>query len=225
MAITREQIYHVANALDSEGVRPTLAAVRRRLGCGSFTTLSEALNEWKLIHGARTLQKIQEPLPEQLLEKTQVLWSLALDLATHRFNQDKEAIEEKTREKENYYAELERLAEEHDKELKASKAGIEQLRQELTTLTQRLSVETDESKLLRQSLVASETARKVSERHSEELRTELDRAHQHTEQLQLSLATLTTGFESMQDRLLKQGDKSTKNNLNQSKSAHKEVQI
>ena len=44
MAVTREQIFAVADELDAAGQKPTLAAVRKALGGGSFTTISEAMN-------------------------------------------------------------------------------------------------------------------------------------------------------------------------------------
>ena len=47
MAITKQDILAVADALDAEGVKPTLAAVRKKLGGGSFSTISEAMKEWK----------------------------------------------------------------------------------------------------------------------------------------------------------------------------------
>ena len=47
MAITKEQIFAVADDLDAAGQNPTLASVRKQLGGGSFTTISEAMNEWR----------------------------------------------------------------------------------------------------------------------------------------------------------------------------------
>ncbi|EBG1931025.1 KfrA, partial [Salmonella enterica] len=41
MAITEEQIMRAADELDQEGQNPTLARVRKKLGGGSFTTISE----------------------------------------------------------------------------------------------------------------------------------------------------------------------------------------
>lgn len=40
MAITKEQIFAVADELDAAGQNPTLASVRKQLGGGSFTTIS-----------------------------------------------------------------------------------------------------------------------------------------------------------------------------------------
>jgi hypothetical protein len=41
------QIFGAADTLDAAGHHPALAAVRKALGGGSFTTISEAMNEWK----------------------------------------------------------------------------------------------------------------------------------------------------------------------------------
>ena len=47
MALTKQDIWRCADELDAEGIRPTLAAVRKKLGSGSFTTISDAMAEWK----------------------------------------------------------------------------------------------------------------------------------------------------------------------------------
>jgi Plasmid replication region DNA-binding N-term len=65
MAITRESIWTAADQLDAEGDRPTLAAIRKKLGGGSYSTISEAMTEW---HARRTQKAVQaEPVPEKLL--------------------------------------------------------------------------------------------------------------------------------------------------------------
>jgi hypothetical protein len=47
MAISKDDVFKVADAIDAAGQSPTLAAVRKALGGGSFTTISQPLNEWK----------------------------------------------------------------------------------------------------------------------------------------------------------------------------------
>ena len=89
MSITRDQIYQIANSLHADGIKPTLAAVRRRLGSGSFTTISEALNEWKIMQASATDDKISERLPDALRERVQLfsttLWREAINIASRRF--------------------------------------------------------------------------------------------------------------------------------------------
>ena len=43
MALSASEIPVIADQLDAAGTTPTLAAVRRALGGGSFTTISEAM--------------------------------------------------------------------------------------------------------------------------------------------------------------------------------------
>nr|WP_267785071.1 DNA-binding protein [Paenarthrobacter ureafaciens]MCY0975712.1 DNA-binding protein [Paenarthrobacter ureafaciens] len=60
MAISKEQIFAVADELDAAGQNPTLANVRKQLGSGSFTTISEAMNEWRA-RKASQAAPIREP--------------------------------------------------------------------------------------------------------------------------------------------------------------------
>ncbi|WP_075657552.1 DNA-binding protein [Pseudochrobactrum sp. B5] len=96
MALTKQDIWRCADELDAEGIRPTLAAVRKKLGSGSYTTISEAMAEWKNRKQASTLPA-QEPLPaafsEQLAETGNALWAIALAHANARFDEDRKHIE------------------------------------------------------------------------------------------------------------------------------------
>lgn len=96
MAITKQDIWRTADELDAEGIRPTLAAVRKKLGSGSFTTISDAMGEWKSRKQATALPA-QEPVPaavsEQLAEAGSALWAIALAHATARLEEDRKRIE------------------------------------------------------------------------------------------------------------------------------------
>lgn len=50
MAITKEQIFAVADKLDAADQNPTLASVRKQLGGGSFTTIWGRLRKRKIKH-------------------------------------------------------------------------------------------------------------------------------------------------------------------------------
>ena len=62
MAITKDRIFEVAEAMDAAGQVPTLAAVRKAIGGGSFTTISEAMTEWKANKAAKETP-LREPAP------------------------------------------------------------------------------------------------------------------------------------------------------------------
>ena len=68
MAITKEQIFAVADELDAAGQNPTLASVRKQLGGGSFTTISEAMNEWRARKANQTTP-IHKPTPTTITKK------------------------------------------------------------------------------------------------------------------------------------------------------------
>ena len=172
MAITQEQIFTVADALDAAGQSPTLAAVRKALGGGSFTTISEAMNEWR---GRKTAQAApsREPAPQavtaRLAELGGDLWAMALDTANSRLAGEREALD-------------------------VVRVGLEAARQEAVGLADQLTFELDDAKARLESLAATEAAARgeadalreklaaVSERAASaearagELRTELDHA-------------------------------------------------
>jgi chromosome segregation ATPase len=81
MAITPEQIIETAEALAERGESPTLAAVRRELGGGSYTTISEALKGWRerrQVSQARA-EAVQVParVQEALAQAGTLVWTEA----------------------------------------------------------------------------------------------------------------------------------------------------
>lgn len=66
MAIsTFETIWQAADELEAEGIRPTLAAVRNKVGSGSFTTITSAMAEWRKRRQQEALAPA-EPLPDEI---------------------------------------------------------------------------------------------------------------------------------------------------------------
>jgi chromosome segregation ATPase len=62
---TIETIWQAADELEAEGLRPTLAAVRNKVGSGSFTTITNAMAEWRK-RRQQDARTPQEPLPEEI---------------------------------------------------------------------------------------------------------------------------------------------------------------
>ena len=92
---SQEAIWAAADALVKAGERPTLAAVRKAVGGGSFTTISEAMAEWRTRQVLA--EPIQEPAPEAVSRHAAVLaaalWAQALAIAHERLQADREALE------------------------------------------------------------------------------------------------------------------------------------
>jgi chromosome segregation ATPase len=97
MTITKERIFQIADDLDANGQNPTLALVRKNLGGGSYTTISEVMTEWRARKAAKESPVSREPLPqaaaEHLLGLGTELWAMALDLANTRLSGEYEALE------------------------------------------------------------------------------------------------------------------------------------
>ena len=92
---TKENIFQTADELDAEGQKPTLLAVRKRLGKGSYTDISAAMVEWRAQKAAKE-RPIIEPAPQTLVEKITELggqiWTSALELANGRLESERENL-------------------------------------------------------------------------------------------------------------------------------------
>lgn len=95
MALTTEQIHKVADQLHADGIKPTLAEVRKALGGGSFTTISDAMKSWR--QEQQTEQQLQQiDLPSSIDERLKSLgaemWQSAINIANERLTAEREAL-------------------------------------------------------------------------------------------------------------------------------------
>ena len=83
MALTKDDIWRAADELDEDGTRPTLAAVRKKLGRGSFTTIQDAMSEWK--HRQQESTRTSGDPPPEVGERARALaaelWVVAFSAA------------------------------------------------------------------------------------------------------------------------------------------------
>ncbi len=95
MALTTQDIHASAAALAEQGIKPTLAEVRKALGGGSFTTISEAMKSWRQDHQEEEQLK-QVELPSGITERLQSLgadmWQTAINIANERLTAEREAL-------------------------------------------------------------------------------------------------------------------------------------
>ena len=191
MAITRDQIFAVADEIDAAGQNATLAAVRKALGGGSFTTISDGMTEWKARKAARETP-LREPAPsmvaERLTELGAELWSAALELANARLDSEREALEAARLQLESDKAEAAELADQVTAELELAKAALQ-------TATIAELAARNEADGLRQALteaklkVATAEARADEiEKRADDLNAELSRVNQQNAGLVAGLA-------------------------------------
>ena len=92
---SQDEIWAAADALVKAGERPTLAAVRKAVGGGSFTTISEAMAEWRARQAVA--EPVREPAPVAVSQHAAVLvselWAQAQAIAHERLQADRETLE------------------------------------------------------------------------------------------------------------------------------------
>ena len=95
MSLTTQQIHATADQLQQDGIKPTLAEVRKALGGGSYTTISEAMKTWRAEQQeTEALQQVD--LPSSIKERLQTLgaelWQASNAVANERLQSEREAL-------------------------------------------------------------------------------------------------------------------------------------
>jgi chromosome segregation ATPase len=127
---TKEEIWVAADELMEAGQRPTLSAVRRMVGGGSYTTISEAMAEWRAKQAQPAPSK--EPAPEsiaaQASELAAAIWAQALALANERLQAERASLDAARAEMEQERAEAVELADTLAGELDQTRLDLEAAR-------------------------------------------------------------------------------------------------
>lgn len=179
MAITKEQIFQAADELDQANQHPTLAAVRKALGGGSFTTISEGMHEWRARKAAEAAP-LRDPAPQAVTDRLTELggevWAIALEMANVRLASEREALESVRVEMEGSRQEAVELADQLTQEL-------DEMTPRLQSLTAAEDAARSDAGELRESLTAVEQRAAIAEARAAELRSELDHAHEEARQM------------------------------------------
>lgn len=200
MAITNEQIFQVADELDANGQNPTLAAVRKKIGGGSYTTISEGMIKWKANKAAKETP-FREPPPQavvaQLTDLGVEIWALALEIANGRLALERENLEAARIELENDKAEAVELADQLTIELEAMQSRANSLEEEKKTA--RLENDNLREQLgdLNVRVAASEARYVETEKRAADLNTELERMNTQNSEL---LKALTGSIHAVNKR-------------------------
>lgn len=82
--ITQAQVFNAADQISTDGQQPTVAAIRTKLGTGSYTTITAMLRAWKQAStpADETLDVPQE-VTEALQRAGQIVWKAAQDHFRH----------------------------------------------------------------------------------------------------------------------------------------------
>ena len=203
-AITTERIFAAADQLDAEGENPTYKAVIKRLGGGSYSTISEAMTQWKAKKAAKE-RPATEPAPEALAVYLSdfggQVWALALEFAGKRYTADREALEAARAELEKEKAEALEAADELAAELEATKAQVTALEAaelaarkdaEAAKLEAKKEAEATQAQVagIIERATTAETRAQEIEKRANDLNAELERMHQANADLVKALAAV-----------------------------------
>ncbi|MCB2263150.1 MAG: DNA-binding protein [Candidatus Thiosymbion ectosymbiont of Robbea hypermnestra] len=133
MALTKQDIWHTADELDTEGTRPTLQAVRKRLGRGSFTTIQDAMKEWRsqqTTNDAPSAEALPEAVSEEIERAGTAIWQAAMSAAHRRLEEERQQLTTEREALEARATEATELADSLSRENEALQKELEDLRRQ-----------------------------------------------------------------------------------------------
>jgi DNA repair exonuclease SbcCD ATPase subunit len=190
MAISLQDIHAAADDIAAAGGNPTLAAVRQALGGGSFTTISEAMKEWKAKHQTQAvITPLREAAPSAISERLGAfgneVWAIALELSNARLQSEREALEQVRKDLEQSQQETGDFADQLSADLEQAQALIKQQAETLDKAGNEATTKSNE-------LESEKSARLEAERKSEIAMAGLTETHQQISALNLHINELKT---------------------------------
>lgn len=85
MAITKDQVFAIADQMFQDGIAPTLISLRAALGTGSYSTIAGFLSEWKAASRGDVVQEIDMPVE---LEPVAMTFARSYWSACHKLAQE-----------------------------------------------------------------------------------------------------------------------------------------
>ncbi len=157
---TKEEIWAAAGALVEAGERPTLSAVRKAVGGGSFTTISEAMTEWRAKQTQPEAPK--EPAPDAVLAKAKDLasdiWAQALAMSGERLKAERAALDAARAAMEQELAEAVDLADSLADDLDQARADLKSTAARADSLADEIERQAQEIERLREEVMAAREA-------------------------------------------------------------------
>jgi len=191
MAISKKAIFDAADALDAGGQRPTLAALRKAVGGGSFTTISEAMKEYWAVRALREAPT-REPAPvvvgERLGDVANEIWGLALQVANERLAGEREAFDAARVQAEQEKVEAVELADAVGAELEALQGKISVLENAERSARQDAAKLREQLAACRERTVVAEARADEIEKRADDLNAELARVNAQNAELVSALA-------------------------------------
>lgn len=180
--IADTQVVEAAEALLREGSDVTVAAVRERIGSGSYSTINAALSKWRQEQGNRSPANLPD-MPQAVVSALKQVWAIAWQSTQELIAAEREALEVMRRqmlqEQRDMEAEIARL-EAEGQQAKAKAMDLERSLEE-----ERARKSAAEQALVELKIEAAGLREKTSsaEGRAFELKEELERVHAHLKEV------------------------------------------
>lgn len=191
MTSAKTRIFEIADEIDAAGQKPTLAAVRKAVGGGSYTTISEAMQEWKARKAAKESRPMVPPpsaVTDHLTDLGSEIWSLALEAANTQLAADREAFEEAKRSLKTEKQEAVELVNQVTMELEAAQHKIAASEAEAKAALADVLALREQAAVLGERAAAAEASATESSKRADDLNAELARVNQQNAELVKALA-------------------------------------
>lgn len=178
MTLSNEQIWQAADELASEGVKPTIQAVRDRLGYGSYETIVPAMAQWRARQDVD--RSVTVPIPKDLKAKGELhvnqLWNAAMETADASMHAEREGLRAAQAELAHEQQELGRVADTLNIKLVESQNGIETLKAQNAAIETELTAARSQAAALEARFQEAERFRSEERAERQALQAELDSA-------------------------------------------------
>jgi chromosome segregation ATPase len=125
--ITKEAVFEAANSLLEKNEKPTLSNVRKELGGGSFTTISDFMREWKTeqeLANQPQVLRMPDVVNDTISKAAALIWETARDAAQDELVGERKALADVKAEMELQSHEAAEMADQMDSEINGLKAEV-----------------------------------------------------------------------------------------------------
>lgn len=98
--LTEAEVHAVCDALDADGIEPSVRKVREEAGRGSHSTITKYLRTWIAQRG-RIVLPMPDAVNKHMAAVSAGIWRIAIDLATAVFDRERGDLQNKVRELED----------------------------------------------------------------------------------------------------------------------------
>ena len=182
IGISQEQVAEAAQALLDEGQNATVASIRKKLGSGSYTTISTHLTKWRETNNNLKPADIPE-IPPTIFNALHQVWALAWKESQTQIRAERDGLDavrqEIEREKGDMASEISRLEAENTVQGEELKKAEETLSEKTAALS---NAENTLNQLKLENARIDERS-KSTEKRAEELKDELTQLHQRFKEM------------------------------------------